>query len=259
MDGDGALYPHIFAYARGNRAFLRVLPQRTLCLLRFEAVRLAMCDLVQDIDWVMDPDPDPEFVRDIEGHVDALYQYLHLPPLHNVLMANEYYRMMHGYLQHRAQGNGRRPDDELRELIRGFLHSKELQFCMRDNLMPSIRNTEGGTESGCEGARLPRPSALRHFLDFMGGFIQHAAPIAGAQFIVNNLPAVLGQVPNNHVVEPPEGANHPEPQPHNHPDPDPERRRHRRHGSDEEGSGQDESDEDAHIRPPHVDRNANVD
>lgn len=180
LEGDSLIYEYVFAYARGNRSFLLTMDRRLRGMLRVEAQRLEMVDLVADIDWIVSPPADPEQIQRLEKTVSTMWSYLQIPVIHQYLMANGVYRLFYQYLQHQANQAQRSVEQEIVEIVRKFAQTEEFETLLRRATMPSI-----GTGSHVEVLPDRKPSLLTVYCEFVRDVAQYAAPIVGGQMLRN--------------------------------------------------------------------------
>jgi hypothetical protein len=189
VDGDGEVYGNVFMYARGNRGFLSSLSTRRLRLLRHEAIKLEMPGLVEDIDWFLNPKPDPTVLDALERNVRQFVTYLKLPFMHNTLMRNHIYQMAHDYLQYRANQNQRSLADEVAAFVRDLATCKEFEKIVSAKTMPSVAS------SSTDAKEPPNKYIYHVVIDFCIGLCRYLAPMVAFNFIRQQL--IHNQIPSN--------------------------------------------------------------
>ena len=183
VEGDEEAYQHVFAYARGNRNFLSSLSRGKLRILRHEAVKLEMKDLVADIDWQLNPQPDEKVLQTMDYNVRQMVNYLKLPIVHNDLMRNPYYHTIHDYIQSRANQHNHRFDDEVVAIVRNLATCKEFEFMVCSTTMPSV--SVHGDMNNDQNA-IPSKYFFHVVIDFFTGLLRFIAPMLAVRFLFSS-------------------------------------------------------------------------
>ena len=188
LEGDYETYQLVFSYARGNRGFLRTLSRSMMRVLRFEAQKLQMDDLVEDLDSCLNPPADPEFVARLDLALNMFGPIVRMPMIHGALMNNNpLYRHVFEFIQRRANEHGISIEDEVRRIIRDFAQCREFTDQETDSL-PSIKRALEEHDL----ADLTPPSQ-QTILQFLSQFVGAVMQLAGGQMLQNFMAGILNR------------------------------------------------------------------
>lgn len=198
VEGDETIYHLIFSYARGNRAFLGSLPRGMLRSLRLEAQKLGMDELVEDIDWHTSPAPDPQVLQSLDNTVTQVCAYLRMPMIHQILIQNQYYQSIFGYVQQRANNNARSLEDEIRHMVREVAQCQEFEHLVCGERMPSLQRAQDQANSISDSAPPKKASVMDVYWAHARGLAAHIAPRFVGQLVQEFFQQLNQQMQNHH-------------------------------------------------------------
>ena len=198
VEGDHKIYESIFSYARGNRAFLGSLRRRMLRSLRLEAQKLGMDELVEDIDWHTSPTPDPGVLQSLDNTVTRVCAYLRMPMIHQILIQNQYYQSLFGYVQQRANNNARSLEDEIRHIVREVAQCREFEGLVCGERMPSLQRAQDQADSISDSSPPKKSSVMDVYWEHARGLAAHIAPRFVGQLVQEFFQQLNQQMQNHH-------------------------------------------------------------